>query len=152
MSVLSPKRERLWSGQSSARKSKDRLSLCYILNYVKQIQIPPRDYYAPIVGEFEHLVLLALVRLGNGAYGAAIRREIRERTGRDAAIGTVYMTLGRLEKKKMIVSYVGDPTPQRGGRRRRHYLIDAAGQGALGRAYRAFAAMAEGIEPELAAL
>ena len=152
MSVLSPERERLWSGQSSARKSKDRLSLCYILNYVKQIQIPPRDYYAPIVGEFEHLVLLALVRLGNGAYGAAIRREIRERTGRDASIGTVYMALGRLEQKKMIVSYVGDPTPQRGGRRRRHYLIDAAGQGALGRAYRAFAAMAEGIEPELAAL
>jgi len=104
------------------------------------------------LGEFEHLVLLALVRLGNGAYGAAIRREIRERTGRDASIGTVYMALGRLEKKKMIVSYVGDPTPQRGGRRRRHYLIDAAGQGALGRAYRAFAAMAEGIEPELAAL
>ncbi len=116
------------------------------------MQIPPQDYYAPIVGEFEHLVLLALVRLGNGAYGAAIRREIRERTGRDASIGTVYMALGRLEKKKMIVSYVGDPTPQRGGRRRRHYLIDAAGQGALGRAYRAFAAMAEGIEPELAAL
>ena len=115
-------------------------------------QIRPEEYYAPILGEFEHFVLLALVRLGNGAYGAAIRREIRERTGRDASVGTVYMTLGRLEKKKMIVSYAGNPTPQRGGRRRRHYLIDTAGEKALGRAYRAFVAMTEGIEPDLARL
>lgn len=115
-------------------------------------QIVAQDYYAPIVGEFEHFVLLALVRLGNGAYGAAIRREIRERTGRDASVGTVYMTLGRLEKKKMIVSYVGNPSPLRGGRRRRHYLIDAPGEQALGRAYRAFAAMTDGLEPQLAAL
>ena len=136
-------------GPGLVRKIKKRLSWCYILNDVRQIEIPPQDYYAPIVGEFEHFVLLALVRLGNGAYGAAIRREIRERTGRDASEGTVYMTLGRLEKKKMIVSYVGSPSPERGGRRRRHYLIDTDGQKALGRAYRAFAAMAEGIEPEL---
>jgi len=118
-----------------------------ILNNVKQIDV--RDYYAPIVGEFEHFVLLALVRLGNGAYGASILREIRERTGRDASVGTVYMTLGRLEKKKMIVSYVGIPSAYRGGRRRRHYLIDAEGQKALGRAYRAFTRMADGIEGEL---
>ena len=115
-------------------------------------QIEPRDYYAPIVGEFEHFVLLALLRLGNGAYGAAIRREIRERTGRDASDGTIYMTLGRLEKKKMIASYVGIPSPHRGGRRRTHYLIDAEGQKALGRAWRAFTAMSEGIEGELAQL
>lgn len=115
-------------------------------------QIKPGDYFAPILGEFEHLVLLALVRLGNGAYGAAIRREIRERTGRDASDGTVYMTLGRLEQKHMIVSYAGDPTPQRGGRRRRHYLIDTEGQKALGRAYRSLLAMAEGFEKDLAAL
>jgi DNA-binding PadR family transcriptional regulator len=134
-------------GPELRRKGKKRMSLHDILNDVRQI--PPQDYYAPIVGEFEHFVLLALVRLGNGAYGAAIRREIRERTGRDASDGTVYMTLGRLEKKKMIVSYVGSPSPERGGRRRRHYLIDAEGQKALGRAYRAFAAMAEGFEGDL---
>jgi DNA-binding PadR family transcriptional regulator len=115
-------------------------------------QIPAQDYYAPIVGEFEQLVLLALLRLGNGAYGAAIRREIREKTGRDAAIGSVYMALGRLEEKKMIVSYVGLPSAHRGGRRRKHYLIDAGGQKALGRAYRALTAMADGIEKDLAAL
>jgi DNA-binding PadR family transcriptional regulator len=108
-----------------------------------------QDYYAPIIGEFEQVVLLALIRLGNGAYGASIRREIRERSGRDAAIGTVYMTLDRLEKKEMICSYVGEPTARRGGRRRRHYLIDTAGQRALGRAWRAFNAMANGLEGEL---
>ena len=126
------------------------VELFCILNDVRQIR--PEDYYAPILGEFEHFVLLALVRLGNGAYGAAIRREIRERTGRDASVGTVYMTLGRLEKKKMIVSYAGNPTPQRGGRRRRHYLIDTKGEKALGRAHRAFVAMTAGIEPDLARL
>ena len=131
-------------------QAKNTVQLRYILNEVRQI--PPSDYFAPILGEFEHFVLLALVRLGNGAYGAAIRREIRERTGRDASEGTVYMTLGRLEKKKMIVSYAGNPTPQRGGRRRRHYLIDTEGQRALGRAYRSFTAMAEGIEKDLVSL
>jgi PadR family transcriptional regulator PadR len=115
-------------------------------------QIEARDYYAPVVGEFEHFVLLALVRLGNGAYGASIRREIRDRTGRDASAGTVYMTLARLEKKEMIVSYVGNPSAHRGGRRRKHYLIHAEGQKALGRAYRALTAMAEGMERELAQL
>jgi len=135
-------------GARLSRKSKSALRSHYILNNVKQII--PQDYYAPIVGEFEHLVLLALIRLGNGAYGAAIRREIRERTGRDVSVGTAYMTLGRLEEKKMIASYQGLPTRQRGGRRRKHYLIDKAGEQALGRAYRALAAMAEGIEAELA--
>lgn len=137
-------------GPPRLRKMKYHACGVNILNIVKQIDV--RDYYAPVVGEFEHLVLLALVRLGNGAYGAAIRREIRERTGRDASVGTVYMTLGRLEKKKMIVSYVGLPSTHRGGRRRKHYLIDGEGQKALGRAYRALMRMAEGIEAELARL
>jgi len=139
-------------GTAGPPQAEKRRNCRYILNDVKQIQIQPQDYYAPIVGEFEHLVLLALVRLGNGAYGAAIRREIRERTGRDASVGTVYMTLGRLEEKKMIASYIGTPSAERGGRRRRHYLIDTEGQKALGRAYRAFVAMSEGIETELLAL
>jgi len=134
-------------GAGGRRKSKNALGPDYILNDVRQIH--PPDYYAPIVGEFEHLVLLALIRLGNGAYGASIRREIRERTGRDVAVGTAYMTLGRLEKKKMIASYQGLPTRQRGGRRRKHYLIDKPGEQALGRAYRALRAMSEGVEVEL---
>lgn len=110
------------------------------------------DYYAPVLGEFEQLVLLALLRLGNGAYGATILREIRERTHRDVPIGSVYVTLARLEKKKMVVSYVGEPSPERGGRRRKHYVMNDPGQRALGRAYRAIRAMADGMQPQLEAL
>jgi DNA-binding PadR family transcriptional regulator len=137
-------------GARARFKAKTQLSCSYILNDVRQIK--PQDYYAPVVGEFELLVLLALVRLGNGAYGAAILREIRDRTSRDASEGTVYMTLGRLEEKKMVVSYIGLPTRHRGGRRRKHYLIDMNGEQSLGRAYRSLLAMAEGIEPALAAM
>ena len=117
----------------------------YILNRMIHIE----DYYASVLGEFEQLVLLALLRLGNGAYGASIRREIRERTKRDVPIGSVYVTLARLERKEMVVSYVGLPSKERGGRRRKHYLMNEPGQRALGRAYRALKAMAEGIEGEL---
>ncbi len=126
-------------------KTKTRARGRYILNNVKHIQ----DYYAPVIGEFEQLTLLALTRLGNGAYGATIRREIQDRTNREVAIGTVYMTLARLEAKKMICSYIGDPSRHRGGRRRKHYLIDAEGQRALGRAHRTWKAMTAGIEHEL---
>jgi DNA-binding PadR family transcriptional regulator len=119
-----------------------------MLNEVIHIE----DYYAPIIGEFEQLVLLALVRLGNGAYGASIRREIQDRTRRDVPIGSVYVTLRRLERKKMVVSYVGLPSKERGGRRRKHYLLNEPGQRALGRAYRAIKAMAQGMETQLESL
>lgn len=115
---------------------------------MKQIQ----DYYAPILGEFEQILLVALLRLGNGAFGAALLREIRERTGRDVSVGTLYMTLARLEQKKMVVAYEGPPTPARGGRRRKHYVLDTLGEQALGRAYRAWKAMTEGVEDRLAQL
>jgi DNA-binding PadR family transcriptional regulator len=87
--------------------------------------------FGSILGEFEQLVLLALLRLGNGAFGAAIHREITTRTGRELPASAVYVTLDRLEAKHMVVSYVGTPTAQRGGRRRKHYLLDTAGQRAL---------------------
>jgi len=119
--------------------------LAYILNIVKHIQ----DYYASILGEFEAVVLLTLLRLGNGAWGAAIRRDIHERIGRELPVSVVYVTLRRLEKKGMVRSYVGDPTAERGGRRRRHYLIDTPGEQALGRSYRAFRKLSEGIEERL---
>jgi DNA-binding PadR family transcriptional regulator len=110
------------------------------------------DYYASVLGEFELLVLLSLLYLGNGAYGAAIQRDLRERGGREAAPGTLYMTLGRLEAKRMIVSYIGNPTGARGGRRRKHYLIDTGGERAVGRACRTFKTMTAGLEERLAAL
>ena len=119
-----------------------------ILNIVKHIQ----DYYAPLIGEFEQVVLLSLLRLGNGTWGAAIRRDIQERIGRELPVSVVYVTLQRMEKKGMVRSYVGEPTAERGGRRRRHYLIDTAGEHALGRSYRALKKMAEGLGGRLAGL
>lgn len=106
----------------------------------------------PVAGEFELLVLLALMRLGNGAFGAAIHREIATRTGRDLPASSVYVTLDRLEGKRMVCSYTGTPTHERGGRRRKHYLLDTAGQRALVRAWRTFGSMTAGIQPELEAL
>ena len=106
----------------------------------------------PVLGEFELLVLLALLRLGNGAFGAAIHREIVARTDRELPASAVYVTLDRLEAKRMVVSYIGNPTNQRGGRRRKHYLLDTAGQRALVRAWRTFASMTAGIQPDLEAL
>ena len=111
-----------------------------------------QDYYAPVIGEFELLILMSLLRLGGGAYGATIRRDIQDRTRRDVAVGTVYMTLRRLEGKGLICSYVGDPAPHRGGRRRRHYLMHELGQHALGRAYRSFKSMSDGLQQELESL
>jgi DNA-binding PadR family transcriptional regulator len=115
---------------------------------VKHIQ----DYYAPLIGEFEQVVLLSLLRLGNGTWGAAIRRDIQDRIGRELPVSVVYVTLQRLEKKGMVRSYIGVPTHERGGRRRRHYLIDTPGEHALGRSYRALKKMAEGLEDRLSAL
>jgi DNA-binding PadR family transcriptional regulator len=106
----------------------------------------------PVLGEFELLVLLALLRLGNGAFGAAIHREIVARTDRELPASAVYVTLERLEAKRMVVSYMGNPTRQRGGRRRKHYLLDTAGQRAVVRAVRTLAAMTAGIQSEIDAL
>ncbi len=105
--------------------------------------------FGSVLGEFEQLVLLALLRLGNGAFGAAIHREIVARTGRELPASAVYVTLERLETKRMVCSYIGSPTPQRGGRRRKHYLLDTAGQRSLVRAYRTIGAMTAGLQPEL---
>src|SRR4051794_23994048 len=107
---------------------------------------------APALGEFEQLVLFALLRLGNGAFGAAIHREIVSRAGRDISPAAVYVTLDRLEAKRMVCSYVGTPSQVRGGRRRKHYLLDTAGQRALLRAYRTFLAMIAGMQQEFDAL
>ena len=108
-----------------------------------------QDYYAPLLGEFEQVVLLSLLRLGNGAWGAAIRRDIQERTGRELPVSVVYVTLQRMEQKGWVKSYIGDPTGERGGRRRRHYLMDTPGEHALGRSYRALKKMTEGLEGRL---
>ena len=104
------------------------------------------------LGEFELTVLLTLLRLGTGTWGAAIRRDIQERTTRELPVSVVYVTLQRLEKKGMVRSYVGNPSAERGGRRRRHYLIDVTGEQALGRSFRAFRTLTAGLEARLESL
>jgi PadR family transcriptional regulator PadR len=101
---------------------------------------------APALGDFEQLVLFGVRRLADGAYGAAIRQEIHARSGRDVSINAVYTTLDRLEAKGLLRSWIGEPTAQRGGRRRKFYELRPAGAAALRQAYRAFAAMTVGLE------
>ena len=103
----------------------------------------------PALGDFEQLVLLGVLRLDAEAYGAAIRREIHVRSGRDVSINAVYTTLDRLESKGLLRSWVGEPTAQRGGRRRKFYELRPTGLAALRQAYRAFRSMADGLEWQL---
>ena len=83
------------------------------------------------LGQFEHIVLLTVLRLGDGAYGAMIRAEIERVTGRSPAIGAVHATLERLEQKGLVSSWIGAPTAERGGKAKRHFKVEAAGISAL---------------------
>ena len=79
------------------------------------------------LGHFELLVLLALIRHGDEAYGVPIARAIEQTTGKRVVIASVYNTLERLEQKGLVESAVGDPTPERGGRAKRYFQITAKG-------------------------
>jgi len=102
-----------------------------------------------ILGEFEQLVLLALIRQGQDAYGVSICDDIASRTGRDVSLGGVYKTLERLEDKGLVASRVGEPTAERGGRRKKHYRILAAGQRAVKQSLAALERMTDGLEGAL---
>jgi DNA-binding PadR family transcriptional regulator len=80
-----------------------------------------------MLGEFEYLLLSAAARLGEGAYGAAIRREIEGVIKRPCSVGALYTTLDRLEAKGLVTTWMGDPTPQRGGRPKRMVRLTAEG-------------------------
>jgi PadR family transcriptional regulator, regulatory protein PadR len=79
------------------------------------------------LGEFELLVMLTILRLGDDAYGVPISREIEQQTGRTVAFGTVYATLERLQKKGLVRSNLGETTPERGGRAKRFFRVTSAG-------------------------
>lgn len=98
------------------------------------------------LGEFELIVLAAVLRLGPDAYGVAVRREIEAHTERSVAIGSVYKTLERLERKGFVASRIGDPSPRRGGRAKRHFEVTAAGRGATAASVRDLEAMFAGLE------
>src|SRR5882724_2854037 len=82
-----------------------------------------RDY----LGNFELMVMLALIRLGENAYGVPISEELEKRSGREVAIGSVYAALERLEDKGFVTSELGEPTAERGGRAKRYFRVSARG-------------------------
>jgi DNA-binding PadR family transcriptional regulator len=86
---------------------------------------------AGVLGPFEQAVLLAVVEMGEDAYGRAILRRVQERLGREVAAGAAHATLSRLEAKGLVVSRLGSGTPIRAGRRRRYYRATPAGLSAL---------------------
>ena len=99
----------------------------------------------PSLGEFEQVVMLAVLRLGDDAYGVPIRHEIVSCTGRDASPGAIYTTLERLEDKGLVRSRFGDPTPERGGRAKRYFTLTARGGQALARAQQSYQRLLEGV-------
>jgi DNA-binding PadR family transcriptional regulator len=101
---------------------------------------------ADTLGAFEQAVLLAIVRLGEDAYGRAILKEVQTRLARNVAAGAVHATLGRLERKKVIASRLGTGTPVRGGRARRFYRLQPKGWRALNDARAAVDSLWHGVK------
>lgn len=99
----------------------------------------------PALGEFEQVVMLAVLRLGNDAYGVPIRQEIATCTDREPSPGAIYTTLERLEDKGLVRSRFGDPTPERGGRAKRYFTLTSRGAQALARAQRSYQRLLEGV-------
>ena len=106
---------------------------------------PPDTY----LGEFEQIVLLAILRLGDDAYAIPIREEISGRTGRAVARGALYTALERLESKGCLRSRMSDPLPERGGRSRRYYAVTATGLAGLRASRAALLALWQGVESRL---
>jgi PadR family transcriptional regulator PadR len=97
-------------------------------------------------GEFEQIVLLAVLRLGKDAYGVPVRREIESRTGRSLTVGALYRTLDRLEGKGYVTSWFSDPVPERGGRSKRYFRVEPIGIRTLDKSRRDLDAMWDGVE------
>lgn len=101
------------------------------------------------LGEFEQLVLLAVVHLGKDVYGVPIVDEIERRTGRTVSPAAVYVTLRRLEEKGLLSSTMSAPTPERGGKARRCVSVTVAGLSSLRAARQVLDSMWNGLDPEL---
>ena len=98
------------------------------------------------LGEFEQMVLLGILRLGDEAYAIPLREELEARTRRDVARGALYTALERLEAKKCVRSRMSEPLPERGGRSRRYYTVTPAGVTALRESREAWLALWQGVE------
>ena len=97
------------------------------------------------ISDLEVLALAALLRLGEDAYGVSIKDDIAERTGRDVSIGSLYKALQRLEDRKLIEAWVGEPTAVRGGRAKKHFRVLPAGRDALEASLRSLQKMVDGL-------
>ncbi len=104
------------------------------------------------LGEFEQLLLFAIIRLSDRAYGVTIRTEIESRTGKVISSGAVYTALDRMERRHLVRSKIGDPTPQRGGRRKKFYSVTPVGARSLTESYENLRQMAAGLTPRLTQL
>jgi PadR family transcriptional regulator len=100
------------------------------------------------LGEFELMVMLALLRVGESAYGVPIARQIEDSTGREVGIGSVYAALERLGRKGLVSSSVGDPTPERGGRAKRYFHVTKAGLHQVRKTQKALLTLWQGL-PQL---
>jgi PadR family transcriptional regulator, regulatory protein PadR len=100
------------------------------------------------LGEFEQIVLLALARLDGESYAVPIRREIEEKTGRKASLGSIYATLSRLERKGYVTSWIGEPTAERGGRSKHFFRISKDGSIALKRTRNLLLTLWDGLSPQ----
>lgn len=98
------------------------------------------------LGEFEQLALLAVLRLGDDAYGARIQEVLEERAGREASVSAIYITLTRLAEKGLVTSWMGEPSEVRGGKARRYFRVDPAGVEALDEARLRLRRMWDGLE------
>jgi DNA-binding PadR family transcriptional regulator len=98
------------------------------------------------LGEFEQIVLLAVLRLGDKAYGVTVLAEIAEKTGRNPSPGALYTTLHRMEDKGLITFRDGSPTPERGGRAKRFVVVTRPGRAALASAQAAYRSLLDGLD------
>jgi DNA-binding PadR family transcriptional regulator len=103
-------------------------------------------------GVFEQLILFSVLRLGDDAYGLAIRETLEARTGRIVSSGAIYTALGRLEERGLVTSRVGEPTPGRAGRPRKFYRVTAEGARGLLAAYSDLQSVAQGVVLKLSEL
>jgi len=102
-----------------------------------------------LLGGFENLLLLVILRLDDRAYGVAIRKELLDEAEKDVAIGAIYTGLDRLEQKGFVASWSGDPTPERGGRAKKFYRVTAQGKKALQETHRVIHRLSIGLEGRL---
>jgi DNA-binding PadR family transcriptional regulator len=118
------------------------LAITTFLQYREQMR--KGDY----LGNFDLMLLLALMRLGEDAYGVTIAQELEEQTGREVVVASVYATLERLQERRLVASRLGDATPERGGRAKRYFRITGAGLREVREAQRSLMNLWKGL-PEL---